>query len=293
MLNPVEIADLERRVAYYRLKCKSRYLIYTLCFIAVSATAFYFYFTIDVSQLIKTNSVENNRTTIPTRTTNDTPKVMSQESITSSSFSQNENILTSEDNDSIPIQTETLELRLPTILLPQKKEQKGQVTKSNEQLSIFKEEDSPTQNTTRKSSQKIDEPYYRSNEEKIDTSVLAPPSILTEDNVKSKITIETQEINSITYLKEKFEKTHNIIFALILAEENFLNKNYDECTKWALIANSIDADNEKSWLWFAKSKIMLGKKDDAVTALQAYLKKNKSNAAQSLLNQIIIGEFHE
>lgn len=286
MLSPVEIADLERRVTYYRLKRKFRYLVYVLCFILVLATILYLYFAFDVSQISKINSTENN---ITTNTTNTTPKVMNQESV----VLKNEKIIISEDNESSPTQTETLELRLPTIQLPQKKEQKGQVIKSNEGLNRLKEEDLTTQNTLRQPSQKIDEPYYRSNEEKIDTSVLAPPSILSQDNVKSKITIETQEINSIKYLKEKFEKTHNIIFALMLAEENYLNKNYDESVKWALMANSIDAENEKSWIWFAKSKIKLSKKDDAIAALQAYLKNNKSNAAQSLLNQILVGEIND
>ncbi len=286
MLSPVEIADLERRVTYYRLKRKFRYLVYVLCFILVLATILYLYFAFDVSQISKINSTENN---ITTNTTNTTPKVMNQESV----VLKNEKIIISEDNESSPTQTETLELRLPTIQLPQKKEQKEQVIKSNEGLNRLKEEDLTTQHTLRQPSQKIDEPYYRSNEEKIDTSVLAPPSILSQDNVKSKITIETQEINSIKYLKEKFEKTHNIIFALMLAEENYLNKNYDESVKWALMANSIDAENEKSWIWFAKSKIKLSKKDDAIAALQAYLKNNKSNAAQSLLNQILVGEIND
>ena len=293
MLSPVEIADLERRVAYYRLKRKSRYLIYLLCFIVILTTALYFYFTFDISQILKTNLVENNTTVIPTIATSATPKVMSQESITTSSFLKNEKELTSEENESIPAQTETLELHLPAIQSPLKKEQRESIEKSSESLNILKEEDTSAKNTMKKPSQKIDEPYYRSNEEKIDTSVLAPPSILREDNVKSKITIETQEINSIKYLIEKFEKTHNIIFALMLAEENYLNKNYNESVKWALMANSIDAENEKSWLWFAKSKMKLSKKDDAIAALQAYLKNNKSSAAQSLLNQIIIGEFHD
>jgi len=77
----------------------------------------------------------------------------------------------------------------------------------------------------------------------------------------------------------------------MLAEEYYLNKNYNESNKWALIANNIDAGNEKSWLWFAKSKYKLGHKDDAILALKAYLKNNKSSAVESLLNQITVGEM--
>ena len=81
-----------------------------------------------------------------------------------------------------------------------------------------------------------------------------------------------------------------ITFAIMLAEEYYTNKNYSECNKWALIANNIDAENEKSWIWFAKSKVKLGQKNDAILALKTYLKSNKSQSIQSLLNQIMVGE---
>ena len=73
----------------------------------------------------------------------------------------------------------------------------------------------------------------------------------------------------------------------------YTTKNYTESSKWALIANQLDPDSEKSWLWFAKSKLKLGQKEDAIVALKAYLKTNKSKAAQTLLNQISLGEINE
>ena len=97
-------------------------------------------------------------------------------------------------------------------------------------------------------------------------------------------------MNSIEYLKEKYEKTHSIVYALMLSEEYYLTKNYQESNKWAIISNNLDAENEKSWILFAKTKVKLGRKDDAITALRAYVKNNKSQAAQALLNQLIIGE---
>ena len=56
------------------------------------------------------------------------------------------------------------------------------------------------------------------------------------------------------------------------------------------IANNIDTENEKSWILFAKSKVKLGQKNDAILALKTYLKSNKSQSIQSLLNQIMVGE---
>ncbi|MCD8544732.1 MAG: M28 family metallopeptidase [Sulfurospirillum cavolei] len=117
--------------------------------------------------------------------------------------------------------------------------------------------------------------FYRNKEEQIDATLLPPPPPLEESKTKGVIKIESKEINSISYLKEKFDTTHNIVFALMLAEEYYLSKNYVESNKWALIANNLDAENEKSWIWFAKSKVKLGQKEDAILALKTYLKKHK------------------
>ncbi len=130
---------------------------------------------------------------------------------------------------------------------------------------------------------------YKTKEEKLETALLPPPLLLEEPKAKGFIQIETKEVNSLQYLKERFEKTHNIVFALMLSEEYYKNKNYSESNKWALIANNMESENEKSWILFAKSKFKLGQKEDAVIALQAYLKSNKSKAAQGLLNQINMG----
>jgi predicted Zn-dependent protease len=130
----------------------------------------------------------------------------------------------------------------------------------------------------------------QTSEKQIDP-LLLPPPLLDEDKPKGFIKIETQEVNSIKYLKERFDKSHNIIFALMLADEYYIAKNYQESNKWAIIANTIDADNEKSWILFAKSKVKLGKKEDAISALEAYLKNNKANkVVQSVLNRILSGE---
>ena len=141
----------------------------------------------------------------------------------------------------------------------------------------------------RKTSKNDEESFYRTKEDKIDT-LLLPPPLLEDQKPKGIIKIETQEVNSIKYLKERFEKSHNIIYALMLAEEYYLSKNYQDSNKWSIIANTIDADNEKSWILFAKSKLKLGHKQDAISALEAYLKNNKSKVVQNLLTQIMSGE---
>lgn len=178
--------------------------------------------------------------------------------------------------------TPSLYLKLPNIIDAKKPNMLAQ-----QSYTEIKEESIDTKISSRKPVN-TEETFYRSPEEKINTALLPPQ--LEEIKEKSIIKIETHEVNSIQYLKEKFDKTHNIVFALALAEDYYANKNYKESNKWALIANNIDAENEKSWIIFAKTKFKLGQKEDAIRALEAYLKTNKSKSIQSLVHHMSIGE---
>jgi len=108
-----------------------------------------------------------------------------------------------------------------------------------------------------------------------------------------KIKIEMHDIDSVRYLKNKYDKTHNIIFALMLCEEYYSQKDYINSLKWSIIANDIDNQSERSWIWFAKSKFKLGKKNDAVKALKAFLRSNQSNTVKLLLESIENGSLND
>jgi len=107
---------------------------------------------------------------------------------------------------------------------------------------------------------------------------------------KPKISIDMQEVDTISYLKDKYYSTSSIVFALMLAEEYYYVKNYEDALKWSLTANDIDPQNTKSWYWFAKSKVKLNKKEDAIKALKAYLSNNNSKRLSTLLNKIELGD---
>lgn len=289
MLSAVEILELEKKVLKYRLKQRIHYLIISLSIILIGVISFYIhpiqkYFS-DTKEDIQpiaavTKPIENNLsassslpTTAPAETNNSikyTPKPVMEEDVHQLLLLQ------------LPVisknSTEKKASYIPAEL-PEKKANMG-----------IQEEELDNKILMRKIPSIEDESFYRNKEDKVDTALLPPP-LLDEPKQKGVIKIETHEVNSIQYLKEKFEKTHNIVFALMLAEEYYGMKNYTECNKWALMANNVDPDSEKSWVWFAKSKVKLGHKEDAIVALQAYLKNNKSSkAAQSLLNQISVGE---
>jgi hypothetical protein len=118
-------------------------------------------------------------------------------------------------------------------------------------------------------------------------------TIKEEKLTKPKIKIEMHDMDSVRYLKNKYERTHDIIFALMLCEEFYSQKDYVNSLRWSIIANDIDNQSERSWIWFAKSKFKLGKKDDAIKALKAFLRTNQSNAAKLLLESIENGSLND
>lgn len=114
--------------------------------------------------------------------------------------------------------------------------------------------------------------------------------LLIEKDKKPSISIGMKDMDTITYLKEKFYATSSIVFALMLSEEYYYNKNYNESLKWSLTANDIDSQNTKTWYWFAKSKVKLNQKSDAIRALKAYLTNNESKRLNTLLHKIERGD---
>jgi len=291
MLSHSEINELEKKLSKYRLKRTLFQGGSILIGISVVTTLSLLFF------LYRSDAPTPQKVQAPHETIQE--KESNGSSVSSSPVLTVENNMTKVEN-TIPdthhekSKEEILRLRLPDTL--------NKTSASEKKAYTPPPEDFDTPPAKKKAENELDLPvlkrngssqeqtFYRNKEEQIDATLLPPPPPLEESKPKGVIKIESQEINSISYLKEKFDTTHNIVFALMLAEEYYLSKNYLESNKWALIANNIDAENEKSWIWFAKSKVKLGQKEDAVLALKTYLKNTKSQAAQSLLNQITLGE---
>jgi tetratricopeptide (TPR) repeat protein len=103
---------------------------------------------------------------------------------------------------------------------------------------------------------------------------------------KKKVLITSQDGSSLSFIKKKFYATNNAIFSMKLAEKFYASKKYEKALKWSLITNEIDSKNEKSWLMFAKIKDKMGRKQDAINALNQYLKYENSSKAKKLLKKI-------
>jgi len=108
---------------------------------------------------------------------------------------------------------------------------------------------------------------------------------------KPKIIISSKKIGKIKYLKERYYETRRAFYAILISKEYYRKKYYVKSLFWATRANSIDSSNEESWIMFAKNKVKLGKRKDAIKALTAYLKIDKSKKIRILLTNIKNGVF--
>ena len=72
--------------------------------------------------------------------------------------------------------------------------------------------------------------------------------------------------------------------AIVLAEFYHNEKLYQESMEWSKKAISFDVNASKSYIIYAKSQMAMGKKDEAISTLELYLKDSKSPEAQTLLN---------
>ena len=87
-------------------------------------------------------------------------------------------------------------------------------------------------------------------------------------------------------LRKKFYATNNVKYALEIAARYYGAKQYQKALKWALIANEVDEKKPESWILFAKTKMKMGKKQDALNVLKAYLKTYSSAKVSRYLKKI-------
>jgi len=110
----------------------------------------------------------------------------------------------------------------------------------------------------------------------------------TKNNIQ--IIIKKDKLD-IDKLIEKFEKTNDPKIAILISNFFYKEKKYKKSLKWSIIANGLNSENEESWILFAKAKVKLGKKEDAVKALKFFLSTKDSPLIRRLLDDIIEGEI--
>jgi len=100
------------------------------------------------------------------------------------------------------------------------------------------------------------------------------------------MTKKSSSPRSLKSLKKKFYATNNPKYALQIAQRFYNAQRYKEALKWSLIANEVDEQKPESWIMFAKTKMKMGKKQDAINVLNAYLKTYTSAKISRYLEKI-------
>lgn len=106
---------------------------------------------------------------------------------------------------------------------------------------------------------------------------------------KPKVQLDIVESTSVTAYKDverRFLQSHDIDDALFLARSYYKKGDYKKAEYWALETNKIDENSEESLFIFVKSKVKLGRRNEAVTILTDYIKMTNSQEAKKLLYMI-------
>lgn len=116
-----------------------------------------------------------------------------------------------------------------------------------------------------------------------------PPAVQEKDiekKEKKNFNIRINSKNFIFHMKKRFKSNKNPQIALTIANFYFNKKDYYRSGYWALVANKIDRRLDESWIIFAKSKVKLGKKKEALRILNSYYHNNPSALILTLIGNI-------
>lgn len=103
--------------------------------------------------------------------------------------------------------------------------------------------------------------------------------------------IKTTNVTAYKDVENRFKQSRDIDDSLFLARSYYKKGNYKKSEYWALETNKVNPNIEESMLIFVKSKMKLGRKNEARSILTAYMKKSNSQEAKKLLYSIENGKF--
>jgi len=128
----------------------------------------------------------------------------------------------------------------------------------------------------------------------IDDSPIDPDEVFVDSDIAKPIIekknvriIKVANTNAYKDVEMRFKRSHNINDAVFLANMYYKKKNYKKAIYWAMQTNKLDNNIEESWLIFAKSKVKIGHKNEAIRILREYIKRSNSYEAKKLLKSII------
>ena len=120
-----------------------------------------------------------------------------------------------------------------------------------------------------------------------------PKHAIEEEKPHKKVHLTITKIsgdNAYKEVAERFRETQDTDDSLFLAKAYYNQGNYKKAAYWALQTNNVNSGIEESILIFAKSKVKLGRKHEAIRILTKYIKQTDSMEAKILLEKIKKGK---
>ena len=114
-----------------------------------------------------------------------------------------------------------------------------------------------------------------------------------EEKPHKRVQLTISKISGSSAYKEvaqRFRETRDTDDSLFLAKAYYNQGDYKKAAYWALQTNNVDSNIEESILIFAKAKVKLGKKHEAIRILSKYIKQSDSTEAKILLQKIKKGK---
>jgi len=271
-----EIRRLEHQWSKYRTRKIISVMIYTSSLYAVAISGYYIFLNLDSIHNFFSKKVipkESNISIVESRDKN----ISIEESNISRIESEDKNISIEESSEKENITDEIAFLKPIIPIIDMEKERastkKYVVHKAKKHSNRVKAKPSTYLTSAELSKSK------RSNHEERDTTKL------------KSINMHSSSKNYIETMKKKFLKNRTPREALLLAKVFYREKNYKESEKWALEANKLDSNLDESWIIFAKTKVKMGKKREAVKILAMYYKKSKSHKVLAMIEKIKTGKL--
>jgi len=110
-----------------------------------------------------------------------------------------------------------------------------------------------------------------------------------EEKPHKRVPLTISKISGSSAYKEvaqRFRETQDTDDSLFLAKAYYNQGQYKKAAYWALQTNNINSNIEESILIFAKAKVKLGQKHEAIRILSKYIKQTNSEEAKILLQKI-------
>jgi tetratricopeptide (TPR) repeat protein len=123
----------------------------------------------------------------------------------------------------------------------------------------------------------------------IDEDELFVENDISKPVIRKKAVIIKVDSSNAAYkdVERRFRRTHNINDSIFLANMYYKKRDYKKAIFWSKQTNKLDNNIEESWLIFAKSKVKLGHKNEAIRVLKAYIRRSNSYEAKKLLKKLI------